>query len=386
MLLAIKTKLKLNKEQQVLMAKHAGISRFTYNWGRAAWEDLFSSGLKPNKFMLKKFFNQHVKAEYKWIKEKGICQKVTEFAFENLGNAYDRFFKKLGEKPKYKKKGINDSFTINAGGKPILVGGISIKLPTIGWVKTYEGLPHTNCTKVTISKSADSWFISFYYEQECKPSVKEHEIVGVDLGVKTLATLSTGVTFENPKHYRNNLKKLKKQQRSLSRKPQGSSNRFKARLKLARLHARISNLRKDTLHKLTTYLSKNHATVVIEDLNVSGMLSNHNLAGAIADCGFYEFKRQLTYKTEKFGSKLIITDRWFASSKTCSNCGCKKERLSLSERIYICDHCGLEIDRDLNAARNLSNRIEHLKRGRLDLVSLLTDNRSHALDEVGSND
>jgi putative transposase len=230
MRLAIKTKLKLNKEQQVLMAKHAGISRFTYNWGLATWFDLVKSGLKPNKFMLKKFFNQYVKSEYAWIKEKGICQKVTEFAFENLGNAYDRFFKKLGEKPKYKKKGINDSFTINAGGKPILLGGTSIKLPTIGWVKTYEGLPHTTCSKITISRTADSWFISFYYEQEFKPSVKEHEIVGVDLGVKTLANLSTGVTFENPKHYRNNLRKLKRQSKSLSRKPQGSNNRFKASL------------------------------------------------------------------------------------------------------------------------------------------------------------
>jgi putative transposase len=354
MLLSIKTKLKLNKTQEILMAKHAGIARFTYNWGLATWASLHKDGLKPNKYILKKFFNNHVKPELAWIKEKGICQKITQYAFDSLGEAFQRFFKGQSKYPNFKKKGKNDSFTIDNGGKPIPVGGTSIKLPTIGWVKTYEGLPHTTCKSITISRTADSWYIAFSYEQECRPTIKKHDAVGVDLGVKELAILSTGITLANPKHYKQNLAKLQRLSNIYSKKASCSSNKHKAKIKLARHHARIANLRKDTLHKITTYLCKNHAKIVVEDLNVSGMLSNHKLAQAIADCGFHEFKRQLEYKAKKFGCEIIIADRFYPSSKTCSRCGHKKENLSLSERIYCCENCGFEIDRDLNAAINLS--------------------------------
>ncbi|MDB9540746.1 RNA-guided endonuclease InsQ/TnpB family protein [Anabaenopsis arnoldii] len=205
MLLSIKTKLKLSQAQEIIMNKHAGIARFTYNWGLATWNSLYKDGLKPNKYILKKFFNNHVKPEFEWIKQKGICQKITQYAFDYLGDSFSRFFGGKGGYPKFKKKGHRDAFTIDAGGKPIPVGGKSIKLPTIGWVKTYEGLPHTTCKSITISKTANSWFIAFAYEQEHKAIDKQHEIVGVDLGVKELATLSTGVVFPNPKHYKANL-------------------------------------------------------------------------------------------------------------------------------------------------------------------------------------
>ncbi|MEH2234951.1 RNA-guided endonuclease InsQ/TnpB family protein [Nostoc sp.] len=270
MLLSIKTKLKLTKTQQILMSKHAGIARFTYNWALRTWQDLYNDGLKPDKYLLKKFFNNHVKPELEWIKEKGICQKITQYAFDNLGTAFQRFFDGVAEYPNFKKKGRNDSFTIDSGGKPIRVGGKSVKLPAIGWVKTYEGLPHTSCKRITISRTAESWFIAFSYEQDCKPTNKAHDVVGVDLGVKQLATLSTGVVFANPKSYRQNLAKLRMLSRTLCRKVKGSKNRYKAKIKLARHHAKVANLRKDSLHKITTYLCKNHAKVVIEDLNVSG--------------------------------------------------------------------------------------------------------------------
>lgn len=354
MLLAIKTKLNLNADQQVLMAKHAGIARFAFNWGLATWIDLFNDGLKANKYLLKKFFNNHVKPELTWIKESGICQKITQYAFDNLGNAFERFFQGLGDKPKFKKKGKHDSFTIDAGGKPILVGGTAIKLPTIGWVKTFEGLPHTTCKSITISRTADDWFIAFAYEQDHQPTEKIFDVVGVDLGVKTLATLSTGVVFPNPQHYKREIAKLNRLSKSLSRKSKGSHNRQKAKIKLAKHHARVANLRNDHLHKITTYLCQNHATIVVEDLNVSGMMSNHKLSQSIADCGFYEFKRQLDYKSKKFGCEIIVAAQWYPSSKTCSRCGHKKELLLLSQRVYICEHCGFELDRDLNAAINLS--------------------------------
>ncbi|MDB9540622.1 transposase [Anabaenopsis tanganyikae CS-531] len=354
MLLSIKTKLKLNKTQEILMAKHAGIARFTFNWGLATWQYLYKDGLKPNKYILKKFFNNHVKPELTWIKEKGICQKITQYAFDSLGEAFQRFFQGQSQYPNFKKKGQNDSFTIDAGAKPIPVGGTSIKLPTIGWVKNHEGLPHTTCKSITISRTADSWYIAFSYEKEYLPTIKDHALVGVDLGVKELATLSTGVIFPHPKHYKHNLAKLQRLSKVYCRKAQGSNNKHKAKIQLARHHTRIANMRKDTLHKLTTYLCKNHAKIVREDLNVSGMLSNHKLAQAIADCGFYELKRQLEYKAKKFGCEIIVADRFYPSSKTCSHCGHKKEILSLSERIYHCENCSFEIDRDLNAAINLS--------------------------------
>ena len=355
MLLSIKTKLKLNDEQHVMMAKHAGIARFTFNWGLATWNDLYKSGLKPNKYFLKKFFNNHLKPEYPWIKEKGICQKITQYEFDNLGAAFQNFFKKKADYPRFKKKGKRDSFTIDAGGKPIAVGGTRVKLPTIGWVRTYEGLPHMSTKKMTISRQADDWYIAFAFEVETPKVEFKHEGVGVDLGIKELATLSTEKVFPNPKALRRNECKLKQLQRSLSRKQKGSKNREKAKMRLARQHRRVSNIRNDSLHKITNYLSKNHAKIVIEDLNVSGMLKNHKLAKAIADCGFYEFKRQLEYKTKKFGSKLKLAPRFYPSSKTCSKCNHVKEKLSLSERTFECENCGFKIDRDLNASINLSH-------------------------------
>ncbi|MBW4628155.1 MAG: transposase [Brasilonema octagenarum HA4186-MV1] len=355
MLLSIKTKLKLTVEQKTMMSKHAGIARFTYNWGLATWKSLYQDGFKPNKYLLKKFFNNSVKTQLEWIKEKGICQKITQYAFDQLGAAYDRFFKGLGGYPKFKKKGQNDSFTIDASGKPIPVGGVRVKLPTIGWVKTYEGLPHTTTAKLSISRIADDWYIAFAYEVEVEPTPKFVEIVGVDLGIKELATLSTGVVFPNPKAYKKNIQKLKRLSKAHSRKNKSSNNRHKSKIKLAKHHARVSNIRKDSLHKVTHYLCKNHAVIVIEDLNVSGMMQNHKLAQSIADCGFHEFKRQIEYKSKKFGSKLVLADKWYPSSKTCSRCGGKKDSLSLSERVYSCEHCGYVLDRDLNAAINLSH-------------------------------
>jgi putative transposase len=159
------------------------------------------------------------------------------------------------------------------------------------------------------------------------------------------------------KSYKKYAAKLSRMQWLNRHKTIGSNNWKKAQLKIARLHGKIANIRSDTLHKLTTRLAKNHGTVVIEDLNVSGMMANHKLAASIADRGFFEFRRQLTYKCQLYGSKLVVVDRWFPSSKTCSNCGIKKETLSLGERVFECSHCGFKIDRDLNAAINLSKTV-----------------------------
>jgi putative transposase len=224
----------------------------------------------------------------------------------------------------------------------------------IGILKTYEQLPCGITPKtVTISRNADKWYISFRLEVEPKCTPKAIDVVGVDYGILNLATLSTKEVFGGNKKTRQLLKRLAHLQWSHRHKQIGSKNWRASRIKIARLHRKIANIRADYLHKLTTYLAKNHGKVVIEDLNVSGMLANRNLALAIADGSFYEFKRQLEYKCLLYGSKLLIVSRWFPSSKTCHCCGEVKQSLSLGERIFHCEKCGLTWDRDLNAALNL---------------------------------
>ncbi|MEH1870678.1 RNA-guided endonuclease InsQ/TnpB family protein [Nostoc sp.] len=210
-----------------------------------------------------------------------------------------------------------------------------------------------------MSRTADRWYISFRIEIEPTNAQKVVDVVGVDLGVKSLATLSTGEVFEGAKSYRKLEAKLSRIQWLSRHKRLGSANWKKVQAKVARLHQRIANIRAYSLHKLTTYLAKNHGVVVIEDLNVSGMMANRKLSKAIADMGFYEFRRQLGYKTKLYGSELVIVDRWYPSSKTCSNCGVKKESLSLKERVFNCEHCNFECDRDLNASINLKNAASH---------------------------
>ena len=373
---AIKTKLKLNNCQSTLMAKHAGFSRWVYNWGLRLWSEGYLEGLKLSANALKKVFTNYVKPQFYWMSE--LSSRVYQYAFLNLGDAFKRFFKKLGGYPNFKRKGVHDSFTIDNCGKPIKVGGLRHKLPFIGWVKTHEPLPEFITKKVTISRQAGDWYLSFHVEVlDLAPTPKSVDVVGVDLGLNSLATLSTGVVFPNLKPYRQAKQKLARLQRSVSRKLKGSANRRLAVLKLARQHRVVASIRNDVIHKITTHLAQNHSQIVIEDLNVKGLLKNHKLAGAIADCGFGQFRRQLEYKCAKYGSELLIADRFYPSSQLCSCCG-YGQKMPLKIRVYDCLNCGLSIDRDLNAAINLCNW------GRLAPRSLPRVNRSHAPYEAES--
>ena len=196
--------------------------------------------------------------------------------------------------------------------------------------------------------------MSLQVEEEHPVPENTGPVVGIDLGIKSLATLSDGEVIANPRHLKRRLKKLKRLQRIVSRRQKGGKNRKKAVRKLARLHRQIKNQRRNTLHQVTTRLAKTKSVLVIEDLNVAGMLKNHRLAQAIGDVGFYEFKRQLLYKASWYGSRVILADRWEPSSKRCSSCGWIDEDLTLSDRTFRCAQCGLVLDRDLNAAINLS--------------------------------
>ncbi|MDY7003923.1 MAG: RNA-guided endonuclease TnpB family protein [Cyanobacteriota bacterium] len=358
MLLGFKTELHPTNQQKTLLAKHAGVARHAYNWGLWLTRNILDhnsnnpdSKLKfPTAIDLHKLLVAMVKPNNYWYYEVSKC--APQYALRYLSNAWKRCFTKVSGQPKFKKKGRDDSFTLDGS---ISVGFNRIKLPRIGWIKTFEILPdNINPKSVTISRKANRWFVSFQVERESQNTEKSVLLVGVDLGVKTLATLSTGEIFDGAKPYKKLESKLSRLQYLNRHKTKFSSNWKKAQLKIAKLHKKIADIRKDELHKLTTYLAKNHSQIVIEDLNVSGMMSNHKLAKAVADRGFYEFRRQLEYKCELYGSSLIIVDRWFPSSKTCSSCGTIKESLSLSERVFNCEHCNFSCDRDLNAALNLA--------------------------------
>ncbi|GAB1538210.1 RNA-guided endonuclease TnpB family protein [Scytonema sp. NUACC21] len=357
MLLGFKTELKLNNQQRTQLLKHCGVARHAWNWGLALTKQILDhnkanpdSKMKfPSAIDLHKWLVALVKSENSWYYE---CSKSTpQQALMALGESWKRCFNLTAGVPKFKKKGKRDSFTLEGTVK--ILGNNKIQVPVIGVLKTYERLPQVLIKSCTISRQADRWFISFRFDVEHQNS-SNASIVGVDLGVKNLATLSTGEGIALSKSYKRHQAKLSRMQWLNRRKVIGSANWKKAQLKIARLYRKIANIRKDTLHKLTTLLAKNHGTVVIEDLNVSGMLANHKLAKVIADMGFYEFRRQLTYKCELYGSKLVVVERWFPSSKTCSNCGTKKEALTLDDRVFQCNHCGFTLDRDLNAAINLS--------------------------------
>ncbi|EQD46414.1 IS605 family transposase OrfB [mine drainage metagenome] len=211
-------------------------------------------------------------------------------------------------------------------------------------------------TSATVSREAERWFVALAVEAE--RAIPAHlavgDTIGVDLGVLALATLSDGTVISGPKSLRRGLRKLRRLSRAHSRKRPGSRNRARAARRLARHHAKVATIRRDHLHKLTTTLAKTHGQIVVEDLNVKGMLGNRQLARALSDSGFSEFRRQLSYKCQWYGSELVVADRWFPSSKRCCGCGTVKAELSLSERIYHCQSCGLVLDRDLNAAINLA--------------------------------
>jgi putative transposase len=350
-ILTHKIKLDPDRAQTEYFCKACGIARFAWNWGLSEWKKQYEAGLKPSGLSLKKEFNALKEKEFPWTYEvtKYACQQP----FIYLQKAFVNFFNGTAQYPQFKKKGVHDSFYV--GNDHFDIDGRKIGFPKLGRVKMREYLRFAGeIISATVSRTAGMRFASVSVRINHTPAVSESRAVaGVDLGVKNLATVSTGETVGGPKAYRKLQKKLAELQRSLSRKVRGSKNREKAKRKAARLHYRISCMRQDALHKLTAGLTENYSTVVIEDLNVRGMTGNEKLSKAVSDMGFYEFGRQLEYKMKMSGGKLIIADRWFPSTKKCSVCGNINAGITLSDRIFVCPSCGAEIDRDFNAALNL---------------------------------
>lgn len=335
----------------------------------------------PSSIDLHKKLVAEVKSVNEWYYEVSKC--APQQALRNLATAFTNWWlHKHCKKPRFKKKGHQDSFYLEGSLK---ISGNKIKLPRIGWVKCPERLPSYQPKNVTISQRASGWYVSFKYELEILPTQKNQERIGVDVGINSLATCSNGSVFPNQKAYRKTKRKLASLQRAVSRKEKGSKNRSQAVHKLAKLHQRVSNIRLDALHKLTTWLAKNHGEIVIEDLNVSGMLKNHRLASAIADCGFHEFKRQLIYKSGWYRSKLVIADRFYPSSQLCSCCG-HRQKMPLKKRVFNCSSCGYSIDRDLNASLNLERWHSNINYPRTASYAGLACGESKPLDRLSVRD
>lgn len=361
MLLVHKVALNPNNKQKTYFKKAAGIARFSYNWALEKWIEIFKNGGKPSEAYLRRELNSIKKTEFPWMLE--VTKVAPQQAIKNLGEAFNRYFKKYANYPKFKKKGINDSFRTDNGPPSkgmdaITIQGRKIKIPKLGWIKMWEKLRFNGQIKsVVISRTSNRWYAAISVETTVLPHKRENQgDVGVDLGIKALATLSTGQEYVGPKAHTALLKKLKRKSKSLSRKEKGSNKYKLAKEELRKLHARIANIRKDHLHKLTTYLVLNFTKIGIEDLNVAGMLKNRKLSRHIMDQSFYEFRRQLTYKGDWYESEVIVVNRFYPSSKICSKCDTKNENLKLSDRTWKCK-CGAFHDRDLNAAINLEKHM-----------------------------
>ncbi|HEY7020540.1 MAG TPA: RNA-guided endonuclease TnpB family protein [Ktedonobacterales bacterium] len=361
---AYKTELDLNNEQITACRKHEGTARWTYNWGLARKQEAYhKTGTMPSAIDLHRELNALKQTTIPWMYEVSKC--APQEALRNLDNAFAHFFRRVRLKQQGKlrgKLGYPQRKTRKRGlGNFRLTGNIvvfpdAIQLPRLGRLRLKERgyLPtDTHILSATVSEHAGHWYVSVLVEQELVTLANSGPIVGVDLGVKTLATLSDGTIEPNPRHLRSCLKKLNRLQRSVSRKQKGGCNRKKAVTRLAALHRKVAHQRANTLHQFTSRLAKTKAVVVIEDLNVSGMLKNHHLAQAIGDVGFYEFRRQLTYKAAWYGCQVVVASRWEPTSKTCSGCGWVNDHLTLMERTFRCQVCDLVLDRDLNAAINL---------------------------------
>ena len=365
---AYKTELDPTCKQVEQLLQHAGCARWAYNWGlRKKIEAFKETGKSPSAIDLHRELNLLKKLPIEdggvpWMYESSKC--APQEKLRDLDKAYKNFFRrcKLGAKlkgfPRFKsrKRGIG-TFRLTGS---VRATESRVVLPVIGEVKLKERdyLP-TKGVKVisaTISESAGRWYVSLQVEKEHQPHKYPFEhVVGVDVGISHLAVTSDGRYFDNPRALVTLQSTLRVRQKAVSRKRKGSKNRRKAIHRLAVLHARIANVRKDAIHKMTSAIAKSASVIVVESLNVAGMLKNHHLARSLSDASLGEIHRQLKYKMQWAGGKVIEADRFYPSSKRCSKCGHVKSELSLSERTYICENpeCGQVIDRDLNAAINL---------------------------------
>ena len=377
-------------DQVTYFKRACGTARRVWNWALDEWNkqyknlSFYKAGSTPNEMALKlkeqlthinrkellkdingkvsslqKQFNGVKYDLWPWLKE--IHRHAHSRPFAHLSKALRKFFAdikdgKTAHAPRFKKQGrCRDSFYV--ANDAFKLNGKIIDLPKIRKVTMTEKLRFSGkILGATVSRTADRWYVSIHVKVPSEQFYLQrtaHAVVGVDLGVKAIATLSSGEKFNAPKPLASALRRLRIRNRRLSRKIKGSNNYKKAQAELATLHARIANIRTDCLHKLTTHICRKTKQVVIEDLNVKGMMANHTLSRAINDVGLGKFRELLEYKSKRYGTELIVADPFYPSSRLCSVCGYKNNALTLSDREWDCPQCGTHHDRDINAARNL---------------------------------
>ena len=368
MLKAIKVRLYLNNEQTNLINSLLGSYRFVFNqcldYKKLNYEtDKKNTSLSD----LGHYFHQDLRNEHEWLKEHNT--KVLKQSIINLEVAYKNFFKQKNVGfPKFKSK--HDEQKVRFPQEAVASKTFDENTSRLNLTKTIKGLKF-ECSdrdkqylyknkqgikSVTITKTkSGKYFATILIDGDLLRIMNTpiNNSVGIDLGIKQLLTLSNGESIDNPRWVKTNEKKLKKIQKQLSKKVKGSNNRNKVRLKLAKLHEKIKNKKQDFLHNISTKLINENQVIIMEDLNVSGMMKNHKLAKSIQELGLYELRRQLEYKSKWYGRELVFVNRWFPSSKTCCECGWKNNNLTLKDREFICEDCGNIIDRDLNAAINI---------------------------------
>lgn len=369
-----------NNKQATYFAKACGVARLAYNWALAEWQNQYQAdkvyrdncqknGIaidrtklnNPSQFKLRKQLNFIKKTKFPFMFDVTKCSP--QEAIIQLGKAFDNFFKGRAKYPQFRKKGINDKFSLTNDQFKII--GKNIKIPNLGWVKLTENLRFNGkIMNATIFKKGMKWFVSIGVEinETPKPLPRTDKAIGIDLGITDLAVLSNGTKVQAPKPLKSKLKQLRRLSKQLSRKQKGSKNREKAKTKLSRLHYKISCIRKDFIHKLTTKLVKMYDVICIENLNVKGMVKNRKLSRAISDLSFYEFKRQLIYKANQSRKTVKEVDRLYPSSKTCSHCGfvMAKIDLTLAIRNWQCSSCHTQHDRDINASLNILNQADRV--------------------------
>jgi putative transposase len=355
---AYRYELKPNIEQRISLAKHAGAARFTYNWGLNLRIELYEKEKKStNAIKQHKLLNSLKLAQFPWMYEVSKC--APQEALRDLDKAFSNFFRglKQGQKvgfPSFKKRGDRDSFRLTGS---IKVQKNKAQLPRLGQINLKE------CSNVkgkilsaTVSREADRWYVSFTVEENINiPTPLPLNPIGIDVGITSFATYSDGSKTHSPEPLKNKLKLLKKRSHQHSKKVPRSKNRIKSALSLSRLHRKIRNSRKDFLHKESTRLAKTKSLIVVEDLDVKGLLVKGKLSRQISDAGWAEFRRMLEYKTKWYGSELMVVPRYYPSSKRCSNCGVCVANLPLKIRQWECPECHKTHDRDVNAAKNILN-------------------------------
>lgn len=353
---AFKYELFPTTEQQQKLNKTFGCVRFVYNWGLNEKSKAYTNDkININCFaLINKVTELKKQEEYIWLKD--VHSQTLQMSLRNLDNAFTNFFKKRAKFPNLKKKSHNQSFQYPQGVK---VNNGKLFLPKIGWVDFDNHREILGEIKtVTVNKTpTGKYFVSILCDTKLsipnKKEIKLETSVGVDLGIKNFVILSNSKVFENQKHLTKKLKQLRIEQRKLQRCKKGSKNREKQRIKVAVIHEKITNQRFDFTNKISYYLTENFDTICMEDLNITGMMKNHNLAHSIGEQGWGMLNNQLLYKCEWKGKNYIQIGRFEPSSKRCNHCGYINKELKLSDRVWVCDNCKEEIDRDVNAALNI---------------------------------